>query len=83
MFCCVASAQIFLKYYLTEINTIPICFLHVRRKKRDKLPSLTALPHCYFSGETKLAPGVPGVPPFGKDLLVKLVGRGDFSAAVQ
>lgn len=30
--------------------------------------------------ETKLAPRVPGVPPFGKDLPVKLVGRGDFSA---
>lgn len=30
--------------------------------------------------ETKLAPRVPGVPSFGKDLPVKLVGRGDFSA---
>lgn len=72
-----ASAHNFLKYYLTEINTIPICFLQ-EEKKFWKLQSIT---YCHFSGETKLASvlnsGVPTA--FGKDLPVKQVKRRGFS----
>lgn len=72
-----ASAHNFLKYYLTEINTIPICSLQ-GEKKVCKLQSIT---QCHFSGDTKLA-SVPSsrVPTaFGQDLPVKQVKRRGFS----
>lgn len=72
-----ASAHNFLKYYLTEINTIPICSLQ-GEKKVFELQSIT---QCHFSGESELAsvPSSRVTTAFGKDLPVKQVKRRGFS----